>query len=164
MLIYLSPILHLPDNKGRSYLYSDTNTFTRGSALYRLWTGRPNLIKFASVRIPDVAKNYSIMKLELCSLAINKQALLIYSEKKFNFDSIVEHLAFKHIIKVKTESATNRKKLLEVLSSYSFNCYYIKGKDMMLSDFLSWQKHNNSNLHEVIPISFSRLEVLYTKC
>ena len=40
------------------------------------------------------------------------------------------------IIKIKAEPATNRiKRLLEVLSSYSFNLYYIKSKDMILSDF-----------------------------
>ena len=39
-------------------------------------------------------------------------------------------------MKSKMEPATNRiKRLLEVLSSYSFNLYYIKGKDMVLSDF-----------------------------
>ena len=34
------------------------------------------------------------------------------------------------------EPATNRiKRLLEVLSTCSFNLYYIKGKDMVLSDY-----------------------------
>ena len=31
------------------------------------------------------------------------------------------------------------KRLLEVLSSYSFNVYFIKGKGIILSDFLSRQ-------------------------
>ena len=59
------------------------------------------------------------------------------------------------------EPATNRiKRLLEVLSSYSFNLYYIKGKDMILSDFLSRQIEDDSNLHEIIPILFNIQEVL----
>ena len=29
------------------------------------------------------------------------------------------------------------KQLLDLISSYSFNLYYMKGKDMVLSDFLS---------------------------
>ena len=33
--------------------------------------------------------------------------------------------------------------------------YYIKGKDMVLSDFLSRQTMDDSNPHELIPISFS---------
>ena len=55
----------------------------------------------------------------------------------------------------KAEPATTRiKRLLELLSPYSFNLYYIKGKDVVLSDFLSRQKTDDSNPHELIPISF----------
>ena len=54
------------------------------------------------------------------------------------------------------EPATNRiKRLLEILSSYSFNLYCIKGKDMILSDFLSRQIEDDSNPYEIIPISFN---------
>ena len=57
--------------------------------------------------------------------------------KKVHFDAIVDHLALTHTIKSKAEPATNRiKRLLELISSYSFNLYYVKGKDMILSDFL----------------------------
>ena len=59
------------------------------------------------------------------------------------------------------EPATVRiKRLLELISSYSFNLYYIKGKDMVLSDFLSRQNNDNSNPHEIIPIPFSMHKVL----
>ena len=61
----------------------------------------------------------------------------------------------------KAEPATNRiKRLLEVLSAYSFNMYYIKGKDMILSDFLSRQKINDGDTNEIIPISFNMRSVL----
>ena len=59
------------------------------------------------------------------------------------------------------EPAANRiKRLLEVLSSYSFNLYYIKGKDMIVSDFLLRQIEDDSNLHEIILISFNIQETL----
>ena len=52
------------------------------------------------------------------------------------------------------EPATTRiKTLLELINSYSLNLYYMKGKDMILSDFLSQQKNDNSNPSEIIPIS-----------
>ena len=58
--------------------------------------------------------------------------------KRVDFDAIVDHLALTYIIKSKAEPATTRiKQLLELISSYSFNLYYMKGKDMILSDFLS---------------------------
>ena len=56
----------------------------------------------------------------------------------------------------KVEPATTRiKRLLEVLSSYSFNLYYIKGKDVVLSDLLLRQKVDDSDPCEIILISFS---------
>ena len=67
-----------------------------------------------------------------------------------------------HIIKSKAEVATTRiKRLLELVSSYSFNLYYMKGKDMILSDFLSRQKYDNSDPHRIIPISFNMYNALY---
>ena len=76
--------------------------------------------------------------------------------KKVDFDAVVDHLAIMHIIRSKAEPATTRiKRLIELLSPYSFNLYYIKGKDMVLSDFLSRQKTDNSNPHEIIPISLT---------
>ena len=87
-----------------------------------------------------------------------------FNKKRFYFDAIVDNLALTHIIKSKAEPATARiKRLLELISSYSFNLYYIKGKDMILSDFLSRQKHNDSNAHEIIPISFNMHNILYKK-
>ena len=91
----------------------------------------------------------------MCGLAINI-ATFAHLLKKVDFDAIVDHLAITHIMRSKAEPATTRiKRLLELLSPYSFNLYYIKGKDMVLSDFLSRQKTDDSNPHELIPISFS---------
>ena len=64
----------------------------------------------------------------------------------------------------KVELATNRiKRLLEVLSAYSFNLYYIKGKDMILNDFLSRQDPGDEDTKEIIPISFNMRSVLQDK-
>ena len=65
------PILHLPDNKGRFHLYSETSKDAIGSALYQIQNGKPKLIGYASKRLPEAAKNYSITELEMCGLAIN---------------------------------------------------------------------------------------------
>ena len=105
--------------------------------------------------MPEAAKNYSITELEMCGLAINI-ASFAHLLKRVDFDAIVDHLAVTHIMKSKMEPATNRiKRLLEILSSYLFNMYYIKGKDKILSDFLSQQIEDDSNPHEIIPISFN---------
>ena len=96
----------------------------------------------------------------MCGLAIN-MASFAHLLKRVDFDAVVDHLAIRHIKKSKVEPASNRiKRLLEILSAYSFNLYYIKGKDMVLSDFLSRQHGDSSNLHEIIPISFNMGKVL----
>ena len=123
--------------------------------LYQIQNGQPKLIAYASKRMPEAAKNYSITELEMCGLAMNI-ATFSHLLKKVDFNAIVDHLAITHIMRSKAEPATTRiKRLLELLSPYSFNLYYIKGKDMVLSDFLSRQKMDDSNPHELIPISFT---------
>ena len=154
------PVLSMPDKRGRILLYSDTSKFATGSALYQVQNRKPKLIAYASKRMPEAARFYSVTELEMCSLAVNI-ASFTHLLKRVDFDAMGDHLAITHIMKSKMESETNRiKRLLEVLSSYSFNLYYIKGKDMILSDFLSRQIEDDSNLHEIIPISFNIWEIL----
>ena len=131
------PVLHMPNKTGRFHLYSDTSKFVTGSMLYQIQNGKPKVIAHASKRLPEAAKSYSITELDLCGLAINI-ASFAHLLKRVDFDALVDHLALIHIIKSKVEPATTRiKRLLELISSYSFNLCYMKGKDMILGDFLS---------------------------
>ena len=109
-------------------------------------------------------KNYSITELDLCGLAIN---IVSFSHllMRVDFNAIIDHLSLTHRIKSKGEPAIVRiEELLELISSYSFNLYHIKGKDMVLSDFLSRQNNDDSNPHEIIPISFNMHKVLHENC
>ena len=124
------PVLHMPNKTGRSHLYSDTSKFATSSALYQIQNGKPKLIAYASKRLLEVAKIYSITELKLCGLAINI-ASFAHLLKRVDFDTIVDHLALMHIIRSKVELANTRiKRLLELISSYSLNLYYMKGRDM----------------------------------
>ena len=155
-----SPVLHMPNTMGRFHLYSDTSKFAPGSVHYQIQNGKPKLIAYASKRLPETTRNYSLIELELCRFAIN---IVSFSHllKRVDFDAIVDHLSLTHIIKSKTEPAMTRiKRFLEFISSYSFNLYYMKRKDMILRDFLSKQKNDDSNPHEIIPISFNMYKVL----
>ena len=154
------PVLHMSNKTDRFHLYSDTSKFATGSALWQIQDGKPKLIAYVSKRLPEAARSYSITDLELCSLAINI-ASFSHLLKRVDFDTIVDLLSLMHIIKSKVEPATTRiKRLLELISLYSFNLYYMKGKDMILSDFLSRQKNNDSNPQEIIPISFNMCQIL----
>ena len=150
----------MPKKTGRFHLYSGTSKFATGSALYQLQNGKPKHIVYASKRLPKAARNISITELEKCRLGFNI-ATFLHLLKRVDFDVIVDYLSLAHIIKGKTEPATVRiKRPLELISSYSFNLYHIKGKDMVLSDFLSRQNNDNSNAHEIIPLSFNMHNVL----
>ena len=144
-------------------MYSDTSKFATSSALYQIQNSKPKSIAYASKRLPEAARNYSITELELCRLAIN---IVSFSHllKRVDFDAIVDHLSLTQHHQSKAEPATIRiKRLLELISSYSFNLYYIKGKDMILSGFLSRQNNDDNNPHEIIPISFNIHQVLHKR-
>ena len=124
----------MPNHEGRIHLYSDMSKFAAGSALYQIQNGKLRLIACASKRLWEAVRSYLKTELELCALAINIASFSLLL-KRVDFDVIVDHLALTHIIKSKAEPATTRiKRLLELISSYSFNLYYMKGKDMVLSD------------------------------
>ena len=150
----------MPNKTGRFHLYSDTSKFATGSVLYQIQNGKTKIIAYASKGLLEAMKSYSITELELCSLAINI-ASFSHLLKRVDFDAIVDHLALMHIIKSKLELVTTRmKRLLELISSYSFNLYYMKGKDMILSNFLLWQDNDDSNPNEIIPILFDMYKIL----
>ena len=99
----------------------------------------------------------------MCSLVINI-ASFSHLLKRGDFNAIVDHLVLTCIIKSKAEPATTRiKRLLELISSNSFNLYYMKGKDMILGDFLSRQTHDDRNPHDIILISFNMHKTLCEK-
>ena len=153
----------MPDKVGRFQLYSDTSKFATGGALYQIQNRKPKLIAYSSKRLPEAARNYSITELEMCRLVISI-ASFAHLLRKVDFDAVVDDLTITQIMRTKVELATNRiKRLLEVLSTYSFNLYYIKGKDMILSDFLPRQDPGDEDTKEIIPISFNMKSVSQDK-
>ena len=53
----------MPNCEGRFNLYSDISKFAAGSALYQMWNDKLKVIAYASKRLPEEAKSYSIMKI-----------------------------------------------------------------------------------------------------
>ena len=104
-----APVLYMPNHEGRFHLYSDTSKFTAGSTLYQIQNGKPKLIAYASERLPETVRIYSITELELSGLAINI-ASFSHLLKRVDFYAIVDHLALTHIIKSKAKPATTRKR------------------------------------------------------
>ena len=147
-------VLHLPRAEGRFILYSDTSIEGTGSSLWQIQEGKPKLIGYASKTLPEACSRYSVTELEMTGLLVNMNLwknLLKHRE----FDAAIDHAVVTQIMKVKTEPATTRiMRLLDRLSAYSFNLYYVKGRDMILSDYLSRHRHKDLDPSELIPISF----------
>ena len=121
--------------------------------------GKAKLIGYASKTLPEACSRYSVTELEMTGLLVNMNLwknLLKHRE----FDAAVDHVAVTQIMKAKTEPATTRiMRLLDRLSAYSFNLYYVKGRDMILADYLSRHRNKDLDPSELIPISFCCLSV-----
>ena len=119
------PVLHLPKAEGRFILYSDTSVEGTGSSLWQMQEGKAKLIGYASKTLPEACSRYSVTELEMTGLLVNMNLwknLLKHRE----FDAAVDHVAVTQIMKAKTEPATTRiMRLLDRLSAYSFNLYYV---------------------------------------
>ena len=152
------PVLHLPKAEGRFILYSDTIIEGTGSSLWQIQEGKPRLIGYASKTLPEACSRYSVTELEMTGLLVNMNLwknLLKHTE----FDAAVDHVAVVQIMKAKTEPATTRiMRLFDRLSAYSFNLYYVKGRDIILSDYLSRNRQKDLDPSELIPISFCCLK------
>ena len=153
------PVLHLPKAEGRFFLHSDTSIEGTGSSLWQIQEGKPRLIGYASKTLPEACARYNVTELEMTGLLVNMN-LWKNLFKHREFDAAVDHLAVAQIMKANTEPATTRiMRLLDKLSTYSFNLYYVKGRDMILSDYLSRHRQKGLDSSELIPISFCCLKV-----
>ena len=149
-----SPILALPTVNGCFILYSDTSRTHAGSTLWQIQEGHPHMIGYASKTPPQAARNYSVTELEMTSLLMNIHAWRGWTQDA-EIDVAVDHKAVVQIMKSKDDPVTDRvKTLIRKLSPLPFNLYYVKGKDLILTDFLSRIRSDDSNPEEVLPISF----------
>ena len=63
-------------------------------------------------------------------------------------------------MKAITEPATPRTmRLLDQLSAYSFNLYFVKGKDIVLVDYFSRHRKSDDDPYGLVPVSFCCFEV-----
>ena len=130
------PVLHLPKAEGRFISYSDTSKDRTCSSLWQIQEGKPKLLGSASKTLPEACTRYSTTELEMTGLVnMNLWKNLL---KHNEFDAAVDHVVVTQILKAKTEPATTGiMRLLDRLAAYSFNLYYVKGRDMIVADYLS---------------------------
>ena len=140
-----SPVLALPTADRQFILYS---------ALWQIQAGVPHLIRYASKTLPSACHNYSIAELEMTGMLINLHTWRGFTDKA-EIDIAVDHKAVVQIMKAKHPPVSPHVEvLLEKMLSDPFNLFYVKGKDLILADFLSHIRSDRSDPNEVIPISF----------
>ena len=155
------PVLSLPAPHGRFTLYTDTSRTHAGSALWQMQSGQNRLIGYASKSLPEAAQNYSVTELEMKGMLTGMMTWTHVLGRR-EFDCAIDHQAVVYILKAKTEPPTKRiMRLLEALGSFNFRLYYIKGKDLILADFLSRANiPDREHPNDLIPITISdRTEV-----
>ena len=158
-----SPVLSLPTGTGRYILYSDTSKTHAGSALWQIQNGKPRLIGYGIKSLPKACANYGITELEMTGLMYNMLTWKFWLGKK-DFDAAVDHAAIPHIMKAKHAPTTDRiGRILFGLSRFTFHLYYVKGKDMILCDFLSRVAADEGDPMDLIPVSFNTLTILEEK-
>ena len=107
---------------------------------------KSKLITYASKRLPEAARIYSVTELELCSLTIN-MASFSHLLKRVDFNVIVDYLALTHIIKSKAKLVTPKiKRLLELISSHHSICIIWKVK-MWFWAILYQDRHMTTVIH-----------------
>ena len=109
---------------------------------------KARLIDYASKTLPEACSRYSVTELEMTGLLVNMNLwknLLKHRE----FDAAVDHVAVAQIMKAKTEPATTR----------IMRLYYVKGRDMILADYLSRNRSKDIDPSELIPLSFCCMDV-----
>ena len=140
-------------------MYSDTSVEGTGSSLQQMQESKARLLGYACKTLPEACSRYCVTELEMTGLLVNMNLwknLLKHRE----YDAAVDHVSLALIMKAKTEPATTRiMRLLDRLSAYSFNLYYVKGRDMILADYLSRNRSKDIDPSELIPISFCCMDI-----
>ena len=140
-------------------MYSDTSVEGTRSSLWQIQGGKARLLGYASKTLPEACYRYSVTELEMTGLLVNMnlwKSLLKHRE----CDAAIDHVAVAQIMKAKTEPATTKiMRLLDRLSAYSFNLYYVKGRDMILADYLSRSISKDIDPSELIPINVCCMDI-----
>ena len=128
--------------------------------LYIKNRGKLRLVGYNSRKLPPGTIRHSICELELCGLVININSVK-HILRNTELTVIIDHSALLYNLNAKRESPTFRlKKIIEVLSQYSFKVKFLRGKDMTLSNFLSRHSgHDLASSNEILPISFQIREL-----
>ena len=155
-LLVNPPVLKAPTPDGIFHLESDTSQEGVGGTLLQKQGNEWVVIGYHSKRLPQLAKNFGVMELELTGLLVNIHGFMQLLCNRY-FEVLVDHKAIEYMIKSKIESPTTRlKTLLLKLSEYIIHLKYQKGSEVHTRNTLSRLQNiaNTLNNKDVIPLNF----------
>ena len=155
-LLISPPVLKAPMPDGLLRLESDTSQEGVGGTLLQKQGEEWVVIGYHSKRLPQSAKNFGIMELELTGLLVNIHGFMQLLHNRY-FEVLIDHKAIDYMIKSKIESPITRlKTLLLKLSEYTIDLKYQKGSEIHTSDTLSRLQNitDTPDNKDVIPLNF----------
>ena len=160
MMLQMHQWLLMPNATGHFVLVSDTSKIGCGAAL-KTKNKKANVTLLPTTQeiLPEAVERYSISELELTGVMADVVAFK-HLLRNANFHVYCDHSALVHILKAKREPPTLRlKKLIENLSKYKFDIYFLKGKEMHISVFYQDIQMMKIHLMKFIPIAFMLREL-----
>ena len=132
----------------------------REGHLWQIQNGKPRLTGYGNKSLPKACANYGITELEMTGLMYNMLTWKFWLGRK-DFDAAVDHAAIPDIMKAKHAPTTDRiGRLLFGLSHFTFHLYNVKGKDMILCDFLSRVAADGGDPMDLVPVAFNTFTIL----
>ena len=121
-------VLLMPNSTGHFVLVSDTSKTGCGATLYQKQRGKYHLVACYSKRLPEAVANYSISEFKLTGVMANIAAFK-HLLRNANFHVYCDHSALVQILKAKKRATYSETKgLIENLSEYKFDMYFLKGR------------------------------------
>lgn len=154
-LLQRETVLSLPSSRGLYRLYCDSSYIGTGSMLCQVQHGVEKILGFYSKRFTEAARSYSVTETEYHGITLNVEAFKYILRGHF-FEIYTDHSSIVHLNKSKHElpSLRLRKSYLK-LSDYNFEIKYMKGKDLVVPDFLS--RNPTTDIADNSHIAFTHL-------
>jgi len=147
------PVLTMPQKEGVLRMYSDSSITGTGGALFQMQNGEERLLAYNSKCMPKSCPNWSVSEIELYGILVHCHCYR-YLLRNTSFEVYCDHSSLVDIMKSRHEAPTRRiQKLLEKLSGFNFKLGYVKGSDLVLTDWLSRLPNDNED-DEFLPIAF----------
>ena len=131
-----SPILCFPNKKDKFVLYTDASEYAIGSVLTQLQKDGEKVIAYASRKLSQTERNYSVTKKELLAIVTFIRQFKHYLWG-VEFEVRTDHRSLQYVLRGSNNTSSQFCRWRSELEMYNFRVTYIKGVKNMLADAMS---------------------------